>query len=111
MPTVTTPPFTITSTEASPGVLRVHLSGDFDQSVGTALADALREAAHRPGITRVVVDLERTHFIDSHAVAGLVAGYQAATVAGRSFTAVNGKGLVQEVLEVTGLAEVLCDQA
>jgi anti-anti-sigma factor len=108
MPTVTTSPFTITRTETPPGVLRVNLSGDFDLSVGNALADALQEAAHQPGITGVVVDLEHTHLIDSHAVAGLVAGYQAAALTGRAFTVVNGKGLVQEVLEVTGLAEVFC---
>ena len=109
IPVVTTPPFTVTPREAPNGVLRVSLSGDFDLSVGDVLADALGAAARRPGITRVIVDLEHTRFIDSHAVAGLVAGYQAAISAHRGFTVVNGRGLVQEVLEVTGLSEVLCD--
>jgi len=108
MPVVTTEPFTVTPREAPGGVLRVSLSGDFDLSVGDALTSALIDAAGRPGITSVVVDLEHTRFIDSHALAGLVTGYQAALSAGRGFTVVNGKGLVQEVLEVTGLSEVLC---
>jgi anti-anti-sigma factor len=105
---VTTSPFTISQREAPTGVLRVSLSGDFDMSLGDALARALVEAAGRPGVTRVVVDLAHTRFIDSHAVAGLVQGYQAATAAQREFTVVNGHGTVQDVLDITGLSEVLC---
>ncbi|SDT70097.1 STAS domain-containing protein [Actinoplanes derwentensis] len=108
---MTNPPFTISPHEAPDGVLRVALSGEFDMSVGDALSHVLAEAAHRPGIIRVVVDLEDTRLIDSHAVAGLVAGYQAATSAGRGFTVVNGRGLVQQVLDITGLSEVLCGHA
>ncbi|KUL30760.1 hypothetical protein ADL15_24245 [Actinoplanes awajinensis subsp. mycoplanecinus] len=91
-------------------MLRVCLAGEFDMSVGDALSRALLEAAGRPGVTRVLVDLTHTRLIDSHAIAGLVAGYQAATSAGRSFTVVNGRGLVQQVLDITGLSEVLCAQ-
>lgn len=107
-PVVTTPPFTISHREAPTGVLRVSLSGDFDMSVGDTLSRALIDAARRPSVTRVVVDLDQTRFIDSHAVAGLVAGYQAAAAAQRGFTVVNGHGTVQEVLDITGLSEVLC---
>jgi len=108
---VTTPPFTILSLEAPTGVLRVSLSGEFDMSVGDALSSTLVDAGRRPGITHVIVDLEHTRFIDSHAVAALVAGYGAATPAGRGFTVVNGHGMVQQVLDITGLSEVLCDPA
>jgi anti-anti-sigma factor len=86
----------------------VILSGDFDMSVGEALVSALRDAARRPGITSVVADLDAVRFIDSHGIAGLVAGYAAATSAGRTFTVVNSHGVVQQVLDVTGLSEVLC---
>ncbi|MCM4078077.1 STAS domain-containing protein [Paractinoplanes hotanensis] len=105
---MTTPPFTISQQEAPTGVLRVSLAGDFDVSVGDALSRALADAARRPAVTHVVVDLEQTVFIDSHAVAGLVAGYEAATAAQCGFTVVNGRGTVQEVLDITGLSEVLC---
>jgi anti-anti-sigma factor len=105
---VSTPPFTISQQEAPTGVLRVSLAGDFDVSVRDALSRALVDAVRRPTVTHVVVDLEQTVFIDSHAVAGLVAGYEAATAAQCGFTVVNGRGTVQEVLDITGLSEVLC---
>ncbi|WP_250034531.1 STAS domain-containing protein [Paractinoplanes maris] len=108
MPVVTTSLFTILSLEGPTGVLRLELAGDFDMSIGDALSGALAEASRRPGITDVIVDLDRARFIDSHVVAGLVSGYEAATSAGRSFTVVNGHGMVQQVLDITGLSEVLC---
>jgi anti-anti-sigma factor len=107
---VTTPHFAISLLEAPTGVLRVCLSGDFDMSVGDALSQALVEAASRPGVSQVIVDLAHTLFFDSHAIAGLLAGYETATSAGRGFTVVNGRGIVQQVLDITGLSEVLCDQ-
>ncbi|MFC7529191.1 STAS domain-containing protein [Actinoplanes sp. GCM10030250] len=103
-----TPSFTISLLAEPGGVLRVCLAGEFDMSVGDALTGTLVEAAHRPGISRVIVDLAHTRLIDSHAIAGLVSGYEAATRAGRGFTVVNGRGLVQKVLDITGLSEVLC---
>jgi anti-anti-sigma factor len=105
---VTTAPFTISQQQAPAGVLRVSLSGDFDVSVGDTLARALVDATRLPDVTRLVVDLEHTRFIDSHAVAGLVAAYEAAASMGRGFTLVNGRGVVQQVLDITGLSEVLC---
>jgi anti-anti-sigma factor len=60
-------------------------------------------------VSAVVVDLQRTIFLDSHGVAGLVAGYDAATRAGQRFTAINTHGLVKQVLDVTCLSEVLLD--
>jgi anti-anti-sigma factor len=89
------------------GFLRVCLSGEFDMSVGDTLAEALVGAARHPGVAAVVVDLQHTVFFDSHAVAALIAGYQAAAEAGRRFTTINARGLVKEVLDITGLAEVL----
>src|SRR5689334_16905972 len=81
--------FTITSNREPAGVLRVSLTGEFDMGVGDALANGLREAAHQPATVRVVVDLEHTRFIDSHTIAGLVTGYEAATSARLEFTVVN----------------------
>ena len=90
----------------SGGVLRVCLAGDFDMSVATELSDALVRAARAPGVRRWVVDLHRTVFLDSHGIAALLAGFEAASRAGRGFTVTNAHGMVLQVLEITGLAEV-----
>jgi anti-anti-sigma factor len=57
-----------------------------------------------------VVDLQRTEFLDSHGIAGLLAGFEAATSAGRRFSVINAKGVVRQVLEITGLAELFADR-
>jgi anti-anti-sigma factor len=109
MPVVNTPHFEIVSQLAPGGVLRVCLAGDFDMNVDTALTDALVEAARRPGVTKVIVDVQRVVFLDSHGVAGLVAGFEAATQAGRRFTVANAHGMIKQVLDITGLSELLLD--
>src|ERR1700733_5467638 len=108
MPVVNTSPFEIIGEPMPGGSFRVRLAGEFDMSVGDA--EALVDAARQPGVTAVVVDLRRTSFLDSHAVAGLIAGYEAAARTGRHFTAVNAHGLVKDVLDITGLSEVLLER-
>jgi anti-anti-sigma factor len=107
---VTTRPYTIADEQTPDGVLRICLAGEFDMSAGDTLRRALTEAASRPHVQQVIVDLQHTRLIDSHAVACLVAGYQTATTLRRGFTVVNGHGIVQRILDITGLSEVLCQQ-
>jgi anti-anti-sigma factor len=107
---VTTPHHEISTRTTPGGVLHVCLAGDFDMSVAGELSDALVRAARAPGVERVVVDLQRTAFLDSHGIAGLLAGFEAATSAGRPFSVINARGVVRQVLEITGLAEVFADR-
>jgi anti-anti-sigma factor len=107
---VTTPIHEISTSTTSGGVLHVRLVGDFDMSVSDELSGALVRAARTPGVRRVVVDLGPTAFLDSHGIAGLLAGFEAAAQAGRRFTVTNAGGMVRQVLEITGLAEVFADQ-
>jgi anti-anti-sigma factor len=109
IPVVSTPHYEIVSELTPTGVLRICLSGEFDMSVGDKLAAALIEAASRPGATRVEVDVASTRFLDSHGIAGLVAGFDAATRAGRTFRVTQAQGMVRQVLDITGLAEILID--
>lgn len=103
-------PFEIVAEPLRDGAVRVSLVGDFDMAVGDQLSETLAAAARRPGGTAVVVDLRQTAFLDSHGVHALVAGYTAATRAGRRFTVINAHGLARQVLDVTGLGEVLIDE-
>jgi anti-sigma B factor antagonist len=107
---VTTPIHEISTQLRAGGVLQVCLAGDFDMSVAGELSDALVRAARAPGMHRVEVDLRHTEFLDSHGIAGLLAGFEAAGRAGRGFTVVNARGMVRTVLEITGLAEVFGDE-
>ena len=109
MAAVNTPSHSIAVRPVYDGGLLVCLAGQFDMSVGTALVDALRLAAQEPSVVRVTVDLERVTFFDSHGIAGLVAGYEAARTAGRAFSVSNARGMVKQVLDITGLSEVLCE--
>jgi anti-anti-sigma factor len=111
IPVVSTPHYEIVAGQARAGVLRVCLSGEFDMSVGETLADALTEAAVRPGVTRVEVDVAGTRFLDSHGIAGLVAGFDAAQRAGRAFRVTEARGMVRQVLDITGLSEILIDES
>src|SRR4051812_18571489 len=108
MRVVTTPIHEINTRTTPDGVLHVCLAGDFDMSVAAELSDALVRAARAPGVREVLVDLRRTQFLDSHGIAGLLAGYEAAQRAGRRLGVTNAEGMVRQVLEITGLAEVLC---
>jgi anti-anti-sigma factor len=101
--------FQIVTRRGAGGVMRVCLAGDFDMSVGTALSDALVAAVREPGVTWVVVDTERTVFLDSHGVAGLIAGFDEAVRAERRFTVTRVRGTVKQILEITGLDQVLVD--
>lgn len=107
---VATSPFEIIVDPLPDGAVRVSLIGEFDMGVGDRLSAMLTAAARRPGSTAMIVDLQRTDLLDSHGIQGLVAGYEAATQAGRRFTVINARGLVQQVLDITGLAEVLIDR-
>ena len=105
-----TPRHHIAVQPARDGDLLVCLSGEFDMSCGTALTDVFEAASREPGVGRVTVDLERVTFFDSHGLAGLVMGYEAARAAGRRFVVIRAQGMLKEVLRVTGLAEVLGGQ-
>jgi anti-anti-sigma regulatory factor len=53
--------------------------------------------------------MERTVFLDSHGVAGLIAGFDEAVRAERRFTVTRVRGTVKQILEITGLDQVLVD--
>jgi anti-anti-sigma factor len=70
-------------------------------------ADRVHHGDPRRRCHSVVVDLDRTTFIDSHCVAMLVTGFHEARDAGRGFALVRARGVVRRVLEVSGLAMLL----
>lgn len=59
------------------------------------------------GVTKIVVDLEETTFLDSSGLGALVAGLRAARTAGGDLTIARPTGQVLDVLTLTTMIRVL----
>jgi anti-sigma B factor antagonist len=80
----------------------VSLSGDIDMADADQVGDLLVKAVVA-GRRAVRVRLTDLTFADSSAIKALLVGAQAAAEHGVAFELVNPRGLVQRLLEVTGL--------
>jgi anti-sigma B factor antagonist len=85
--------------------LVVSLVGECDLSVRDEMTTALLAAVERSPV--VVVDLAGVDFLDSSGLHGLVSGYNAAQEGNRLFYVVNARGVVAQLLELTGIGELL----
>jgi anti-sigma B factor antagonist len=92
-----------TSTRAERTV--VALAGECDLSVCDELTTALLGAVGEG--REVVVDMGELSFLDSSGVHGLVTAYHAAKREGVPLHVVNAGGVVADVLDLTGVAELL----
>lgn len=84
------------------GLATVRLGGSLDIGAREDLRDAIAQVS----ADRVIVDLGHVRFIDSEALAGLIEGFLRARKAGAEVRAVNARGIVLRVLEVTGTMEL-----
>ena len=87
------------------GGLRVSLRGECDLAVREELVATLLAAVGRSAV--VTVDLAEVDFLDSSGVHGLVTAYHAAKREGVPLHVVNAGGVVADVLDLTGVAELL----
>jgi anti-anti-sigma factor len=83
----------------------VALAGECDLAARDALTSALLAAVDGAGI--VFVDLADLEFLDSSGVHGLIAGHHAAVQRGGRLYVVNAGGVVAQVLDLTGVGELL----
>jgi anti-sigma B factor antagonist len=93
------------TTSAQAGSVVVALSGEADLTVREELTEALLAAV--AAAPAVVVDLDGVSFMDSTGVHALVAAYRAAKRDGTELYAVNAHGIVEELLDLTGLGDLL----
>ena len=92
-------------TSAGPGRIVVALSGECDLAAREELTSTLLNAvADSP---EVVVDVGAVTFLDSSGVHGLVTAHRAARLDGRRLYLVNAGGMVADVLDITGVADLL----
>jgi anti-anti-sigma factor len=97
----------LTRSAASDGVVCLSVSGEVDIGTVDQLRDAIGEILGEHGVSGLLLDFGALHFLDSSGIAALVAGYHAARERGVGFGVLNCRGTVRNVLEVTGVYEVL----
>jgi anti-anti-sigma factor len=89
----------------------VSVRGDFDLSVLMEGRQALTAAVHAANNRPVIVDLSQVAFLDSSGISALLAGMNAAHEAAVSYRVSGASGLVERILDITGLLALLTDQA
>ncbi len=93
------------TTSTHPGSVLVSLTGEADLTAREELTSSLLGAVSKSPL--VVVDLAGVTFMDSSGVHALVAAYRAAKRDGTRLYAVNAHGMVEDLLDLTGIADLL----
>src|SRR4051812_23482334 len=83
----------------------VALAGECDVAARDELTAALNAAVTSAEV--VLVDVAELRFLDSSGVHGLVKAYHAATERGGRLYVDNARGVVAQVLDLTGVGELL----
>jgi anti-anti-sigma factor len=91
------------STHTAHGVATLRLAGEVDLTAVDELTTAIGQAVQDPGVRGVVVDLARLSYLDSAGVAALVHGHRLADQHGRAYRVANATGIIERVLQVTGV--------
>lgn len=86
--------------------VHVALAGEIDLVAGPEIRDRVGRLLAGEA-TEVVVDLSRVTFLDSSGIGVLVACWRLANAGGKTFRAVNAHGNAAQVLEMTGVGDVL----
>lgn len=92
-------------TAVESGRVVVSLTGEADLSVREELAGTLVDAVATSPV--VVVDLSALTFMDSSGIHGLITAYQAAKARRSRLYVVNAGGVVADLLQLTGIADLL----
>lgn len=95
----------VAETTEQDGLVRVALAGECDLAVCAQLDEVLSAALSRAPV--VVVDLAGLAFLDSSGIHGLITAHHAALEKGGRLVAVNARGAVATVLDLTGVGLLL----
>ncbi|MCW3838921.1 STAS domain-containing protein [Micromonospora yasonensis] len=84
----------------------IMLSGELDLSADREVREAIIGELQRPGLTRLLIDMQAVTFIDSTVTATLVYTSNAAHKSDRQFT-ISPSQRVRRIVELTGLSYLL----
>lgn len=87
------------------GKLTLSLKGRLDTVTSSELDKALQEAF--PETNNLVLDLKDLEYVSSSGLRLFLIGYKTMSKNGGSFSLTNVGGVVMEVLEMTGLSELI----
>nr|WP_280116068.1 STAS domain-containing protein [Micromonospora orduensis] len=99
--------FSIRISGDGPAPRILFLSGELDMAFSGQLREAVDSTLTATSTQWLIVDLQATTLIDSGAVKELVDVHRFAAHQGRVLILRNARGIVSEVLRVTGVAETL----
>jgi anti-anti-sigma factor len=88
---------------------RVALVGELDVVTASRVSDELAALADQ-SVKSVVVDVSELTFIDSTGLRALLAGRERLQAKTASFVLEGASGVVERVLELTGLRDLLSDE-
>ena len=91
-------------------VARVHLVGELDVNTAPLVADELTNVVAE-GVTSVVVDVAELTFVDSTGLRAILAGREKLQAEGATLVLEGASGVVERVLDMTGLRGLLASEA
>jgi anti-sigma B factor antagonist len=94
--------FRLIESDLSPGCRQIEVEGELDLAVVGRLREAIEGSAPS---RRVVIDLGRCEFIDSTAIATIVAAQREFRAEGRKLALCGAGDQVERVLTTTGLSD------
>jgi anti-anti-sigma factor len=98
------------ATRVDLGVARVQLAGELDVNTAPLVADQLTRLVAE-GVTSVVVDVANLTFVDSTGLRAILAGREKLQAEGASLVLEGASGVVERVLDMTGLRGLLASDA
>jgi anti-anti-sigma factor len=101
---------TVTTTRDSQRVV-VALSGELDVNSAPQVAEALGQLADGGDVATVLVDVSRLTFVDSTGLRVILAGRERLQTVGATLALDGASGVVERVLEMTGLRSLLAQQS
>src|SRR5687767_7707640 len=85
----------------------VTLAGELDVNTAPQVAEALDGLTDGDAVTSVVIDVSRLTFVDSTGLRVILAGRESLQATGATLALDGASGVVERVLEMTGLHKLL----
>jgi anti-anti-sigma factor len=101
----------VVTTTSEGGNAIVALAGELDVNTAPQVSDALSQLVAGGELSSVVVDVSDLTFVDSTGLRAILAGREQLQASGATLTLDGASGVVERVLDMTGLRGLLANQA